>query len=203
MTSFIVQHPLFRSFSELTQTHRPLDLILADHYRHQLLAQELVDLSESLDQEDVCEDAHLIHTYLISGLTEHEAFEEHDLVPILKRRCKHSDNADNLLAILIWDHFVDKDNVEVVNLSLARLARGEKLRDVEGFQANVRRFAARMKQHTLWENKVIVPLARKRLSPVDLAELGERAADRRRQSLWPSLHSDMADGLFRANSRTH
>lgn len=196
MTSTIVQHPLFNFVSELNLVYRPIELILAEHYRHRLMLQELQDLGEALDHPEACENARLIRSYLMTDLPQHEAFEEHDLVPLLKRRCQPSDNIDNLLAILMWDHFVDKDNAEPVNIALSLLVKGRRLREPDSFRSNVRRFSSKMKQHILWENRVILPLAKRRLSPTDLAELGERAAARRRDTLWPSMNPKVSKDLF-------
>lgn len=201
MTATLVQHPLFNFVSELNLVYRPVELLLADHYRHRLMLQELQDLGDDPEHPGACENARLIRSYLTTELPHHEAFEEHDLVPVLKRRCQPTDNIDNLLAILMWDHFVDKDNAEPINIALGKLATGQRLRDPEGFRSNVRRFGAKMKQHILWENRVILPLARRRLSPSDLVELGERAAARRRTTLWPSMHQSAADDLFSVRIR--
>jgi hemerythrin-like domain-containing protein len=197
----ITQHPVFNILPEPGNSQLAIEVILADHYRHRLIAQELLGLSENPDQPDSCENAALIRHYLMTEILQHEKFEEEDFVPMLKRRCLPGDNIDNLAAILMWDHFVDRDNVDPVNSGLESLGKGRGLSDAEGFRASVRRFAAKLWSHIIWENRAIIPLARKRLSPHDLTELGESAVDRRRRSLWPQLYTSLPEGLFGVGSR--
>lgn len=203
MKPTIVQHPLFNFVSDLNLVYRPIELILSEHYRHRLMLQELQDLVDNPEHPGATENAQLIRTYLATELPHHEAFEEHDLVPILRRRCQPADNIDNLLSMLMWDHFVDKDNADPINIALSAFAKGRRFRDLDGFRENVRRFSAKMKQHIIWENRVILPLAKRRLSPSDLVELGERAAARRRNTLWPSMRMEVSDDFFKVGLRPH
>jgi hemerythrin-like domain-containing protein len=44
---------------------------------------------------------------------------------------------------------------------------------------NVREFSETQRRHVTWEDRVLLPLARQRLTPEDLAEIGRSMAARR------------------------
>jgi hemerythrin-like domain-containing protein len=44
---------------------------------------------------------------------------------------------------------------------------------------NVREFSENQRQHVTWEERVLLPLARQRLTPEDLEEIGRNMAARR------------------------
>lgn len=187
MASVVAQHPLFRSPLEEDLKYRPVDMLLADHYRQRLLAADLLGLCNNLGDPDVQGDAGLIRANLSLALRQHEIFEEQDLAPLLKRRCKPTDCIDKIFAILLWIHFIDHDNAATLDAGLLSLSKGFMPRDRDAFLGCAHGFAEKIIQHVLWENRVIIPLARRRLNSTDLQELGEKAAERHRLSLWPSM----------------
>lgn len=198
MASVVAQHPLFRALPESGLKYRTVDMLLADHYCQRLLASDLLNLCNDLGGPDVQGDAHLIRANLGLALAQHEIFEEQDLAPLLRRRCKPADCADRIFAILLWIHFIDHDNAGTLDAGLLRLSEGLMPRDRDAFLSCVRGFATKIIQHVLWENRVIVPLARRRLNSTDLQELGEKVAERRRLSLWPAMRVFPETDMFNA-----
>ncbi len=62
---------------------------------------------------------------------------------------------------------------------LRPIANGGEPADREAFPHDARAFAIFQRRHLGWENGTVLPLARKRLTDADQAELGRRMAARR------------------------
>ena len=56
------------------------------------------------------------------------------------------------------------------------IAKGAKLANPVRMLFNARAFAEAQRRHIAWENNVLLPLARKRLTEADLKELGRNMA---------------------------
>ncbi len=84
-----------------------------------------------------------------------------------------------MLAKLTWEHELDKELVGFIVADLQRLADGFRLANPTRFLSNLRGFAATQQRHLEWEDRVVLPLAQKRLSAEDLAQMGRNMAARR------------------------
>lgn len=188
MTSIIFPHPLFKSFTDVNDDkQRPVDIILGEHYRQRLLVNELLDLSTDLMNPYAAGTARLILYHLFEKRQTHEAFENDELVPLLRWRCQPSDNLESLLARIAWDRLMISGYGKGVKSGLMAIVNGEELTDIFDFRRNVRQFALKLKDHIVWQNRDIIPLVRKRLKGSDLAYLALQLSHRAYEDAGPAL----------------
>lgn len=158
----------------------PVDAILAAHAA-QRAACALLEQVASLGVVDRAT-ANGLRRYLTEDLPLHWQDEEHDLFPLLRRRAQPEDAIGTALARLRHDH----DAAAAVAVTLARvldrMTHGE-MPDVET-RATLRCFADRERRHVAFENAVILPLARLRLTDTDRLTL-HLAMQRRRDVAAP------------------
>lgn len=157
----------------------PLGVILHEHRRQRKICDELDSLANSLGDRPVIERAKALLVYLTEDLPLHTEDEEMDLFPLLARRCVPEDGVDAILEQLSSEHTLDKDVVEFIVSDLKLVAGGMSLANPVRFYMNVHGFAVTHRRHLAWENQVVVPLARKRLTDTDIEELGRAMATRR------------------------
>jgi hemerythrin-like domain-containing protein len=65
---------------------------------------------------------------------------------------------------------------------LEALADGRTLSNPVRLMMNVKEFSETQRQHVTWEERVLLPLARQRLTADDLANIGRNMAKRREES---------------------
>ena len=157
----------------------PLDLIQSEHGHHLELCDRIIELANDQQLEAVAEDAEMLLGYFTEGLPAHAEDEESDLLPKLKSRCQPDDGIDGILSEIEQEHAVDTFLAHHVVLDLKVLASGKKLDQPMRLFNSLRAFAEAQRRHLAWENRVMLPLARKRLSPADLEEMGHNMAARR------------------------
>lgn len=153
----------------------PLDMILADHASQRAACAHL-DQAAALGTVDSLT-ADSLRRYLTEDLPLHWQDEERDLFPLLRRRAAPEDALGPALARLAHDH--DASAAVAVTLArvIDRMTHGE-MPDIET-RATLRSFADRERRHLAFENAVILPLARLRLTEADRLTL-RRAMQRRR-----------------------
>jgi hemerythrin-like domain-containing protein len=78
------------------------------------------------------------------------------------------------------EHELDRGLIEPIVEDLRHIAEGSVLVDSGRFCMYVRTFTVAMRRHLNWENRVVLPLARRVLSKEDRALLRDGIADRRR-----------------------
>ena len=93
---------------------------------------------------------------------------------------KPDDDIEAILATLAREHTLDRFLTYDLRLDLKALISGKKNveRDLSVF-TNMRTFAESQLRHLAWEENVVLPLARERLTPEDLAEMGRNMVTRR------------------------
>lgn len=157
-----------------------VEMIAAAHLEHRQL---LLDLDALVAQH--CPDAAAV-ARLARGLpdvvTLHRIDEEEDLLPLLRRRAGRDDELPATLARLSREHAALGATAEVAGAALDRLAGGL-AGPVDRAALSV--FADVTRRHVLFENAVVLPLARVRLKPADRRALAERMAARRGLCLLP------------------
>ena len=109
----------------------------------------------------------------------HIADEESDLFPLLWQRCLDDDGIDELLALLKKEHEEDDALCAALLAPLRVIVDGGQPDDVAEFVALALGFARLQRRHLGWENGTILPLAERRLTDADQAELGRSMAARR------------------------
>ena len=98
---------------------------------------------------------------------------------LLKELCKIEDGIDHILAELDRDHAVENFLARIIVIDLKTIAAGKSLENPVRFILNLRAFAEGQVRHLIWENNIVLPLARERLGPVHLERMGQNIAERR------------------------
>ena len=89
----------------------------------------------------------------------------------------------NFLALLNDEHEADQDYQLRLLEPLRSIAAGRQPADAVEFGHAARAFSVFQRRHLAWENGTVLPLARKRLSEADQADLGRKMAARRRSPI--------------------
>lgn len=156
----------------------PIDTILADHVRQSDMCDRLAMLADAADVAAVTAESEYLLTMLTVELRRHTADEEADLFPLLRRRCQPEDGIDRILRELSAEHELDQDLVDFIVADLKRLGAGGLANPVR-LLINMRAYADTQRRHIAWENNVVIPIARKRLTSADLTTLRKAMAGRR------------------------
>ena len=158
---------------------RPLEFVLAEHTRQRRVCDWLQGFLDDAEASLATAQARSLLSYLTEDLPDHTLDEESDLFPMLLRRCRPQDRVHEILAQLSWEHKLDKDLVGFIVADLRRLADGFGLANPTRFLSNLRGFAETQRRHLEWEDRVVLPLAQKRMSAEDLVQMGCNMAARR------------------------
>ncbi|MFB3095904.1 MAG: hemerythrin domain-containing protein [Candidatus Acidiferrales bacterium] len=160
----------------------PLTFIRDDHARQLRMCNLLDAFTEKLELEPVMPLASALLEYLTGDLPLHTEDEERDLRPALERRCEPEDNLDDVLKQLTREHELNRDLVSFMIEDLEALAEGRALSNPVRLMMNVKEFSETQRQHVTWEDRVLLPLARQRLTAEDLAAIARNMAARREVS---------------------
>ncbi len=109
----------------------------------------------------------------------HTRDEEEDLFPMLRARCLPEDGIAGALAQLSREHALDGDLAGFIRADLEAVAGGHTRSPPLRLSLNARAFAETQRRHIGWENRLVLPLAKKRLTGSDLERLGRAMAARR------------------------
>jgi hypothetical protein len=160
-----------------------LDMVVAAHLEQRELFAGLDALARAPDPVV----AGALAEALPAAVALHLTDEEEDLFPTLRRRAAPEDGLDATLARLSRDHVALGAASVTVVAALGRMTTGPAHAiDLAALSA----FAAVARRHVLFENAVVLPLARVRLRPADRRALAERMAARRGVCLLPVSRSD-------------
>ena len=157
----------------------PLDAILLEHGRQHAIADWLLALGNSQRLGPVLEEAEALLTFLTLDLLLHHKDEEDDLFPMLRLRCKPEDQIDGIMAQLDRHHAAESFLIRDIAVDLHVIVDGTDLESPARFLGSLCVFAEGQRRHLSWENKAVLPLARKRLTPEDLEALRRKMAVRR------------------------
>lgn len=154
----------------------PLDSIAEDHERVRnmcALIEYIADHPET-HPEIVAQ----VSSFVRSELPALIADESQDLLPLMQRRCQPEDEIDRLRTRLDAEHDTAMYLLPDALKTLDALQAGQ----VELSEASLhllRNFAAHLHRHLIFENAILIPLARARLTPDDLKTLRARMTMRR------------------------
>ena len=115
-----------------------------------------------------------------AAVPRHALDEDDDLASLLRARCTPKDHVEQVLADLSQEHTVDAFLSRHAALDLRALATGRDLDRSSRLFDTLGKLAEDQRRHLLWENEVVLPLARRRLLPEDLEKLSQGMATRRR-----------------------
>jgi iron-sulfur cluster repair protein YtfE (RIC family) len=157
------------------QLASPIDYLFADHFRQRTLCQIIDRIADARECDDECVAA--VVRFLHDDFGPHVLDEEEDLFPLLRRRAEPDDRVEEVLGELSQEHAADKVDALAI---MEGLSDGSgKRRLTKAFRKLLHRFAANERRHLVVENAIVLPLARARLTPDDLRNLGRRMAARR------------------------
>ena len=164
----------------------PLEYLFADHVRQTAICALIYELSDTLESrtpedtlsEETRQKVEQVTHYLDEELPLHIADEELDILPSLRARVRPEDGMDQILEQLGEEHSQDEKLSEELVSALKSALRAPasaptQITDIAG------RFAEAHCGHMKWENEVLLPLARKRLTPEDQKQIGRTMAGRR------------------------
>lgn len=161
----------------------PLDMIAHAH----LLQVQLCDAMEKIADGLPGDVDRRLCAQVASGLKYdlplHHHDEETGLFPLLHARAEAEDNIDGILERLAAEHQSDTDFAGEIAVELELLGRGEGPANPEMVGYMLRGFFERYRRHVHWENTLVMPLARLRLTPDDLDALSRQMERNRSQTL--------------------
>lgn len=156
----------------------PIDCLYAEHFRLQTVCDRLDQLSSEDVTDGARQIAHAIIAYLEQELPRHIADEE-DLLPLLRIRCGPADDIDAALAALDDEHRNETHLCKALLPQLHRLAAGPPREELAEIRGQLSAIAGSIRHHLAQEERLILPLARRRLLPSDICAIGRRMAARR------------------------
>lgn len=155
----------------------PLDYIFADHFRQRSLCRILGELAGAAFDRAM---ARAALDFLRTDFSLHVLDEEKDLFPLLRKRRQRQDRIGDILARLGSEHSADAlDAEQIVAALTGALDEAARAPLDEAARALFARFATNERRHLTAENAIVLPLARARLTDVDLESLGRHMAARR------------------------
>ncbi|MFZ5677564.1 MAG: hemerythrin domain-containing protein [Pseudomonadota bacterium] len=158
----------------------PLDLIESAHHLQARLCDSLELIADGLPSNV---DQALCRSTIRSLQHEmplHHRDEELGLFPLIEKRALPVDNIHDILARLALEHATDESFASELLESLEHLSAGRRLNNPEMVGYMLRSFFESYRRHIAWENTIVIPLARERLTASDLIELGKAMARHRR-----------------------
>ena len=151
----------------------PLDVIASAHDLQFQVCDALERIADGLPGDvdrRLCNQAAI---HLQYDLPRHHQDEEAGLFVILRERLGAGDEIGNILDRLAAEHLDDTDFAAEIAESLDIMGQGGKIANPDMTGYMLRGFFERYRRHIHWENTLIMPLARQRLTPDDLAALSD------------------------------
>jgi hemerythrin-like domain-containing protein len=157
----------------------PLAFLYAEHYRNRVICNTLDAASLPLERSLSIRELEAIVDFYTIDRPFHIADEEDSLFPLLRKRCRPSDNLPEILAQLEAEHRSDQDLVETVLDGFVMLMQHRTVANPDMLVSRSRAMADFQRRHLAWENGVVMPLAKRRLTKADLVDLARAMAERR------------------------
>ncbi len=160
----------------------PLDMIANAHAVQVEMCDAMERIADGLPDEVDRRLCAQVASCLLFDLPLHHHDEEEGLFPLLRARAKPEDGVDKILERLASEHSSDNDFASEIAEALETLGQGGRPANPEMLGYMLRGFFERYRRHVHWENQLVMPLARLRLTREDLAELQSRMNENRRQA---------------------
>jgi hypothetical protein len=157
----------------------PVEYIRADHYRQRQVCALLGEMARHATPESEREAAGVALDYLQRQLPLHVADVEDDLLDRMRKRCLPEDAVGEVVDKLREDYARAARIGQDLLVGLRRIAEGVPLPDLGAFRSLAAAFSETQRRRIAWENDVVLALARQRLQPGDMADLGRAMAARR------------------------
>ena len=157
----------------------PLDLIEHDHLVQSQLCDSLERIADDLPDNVDRQLCRIVIDTLKFEMPVHHRNEELALFPLIENRALPDDNIHDILARLALEHATDESFASELLESLEVLSEGRKLKNPDMVGYMLRSFFESYRRHILWENAIVLPLARARLTSEDLADLSRAMVNHR------------------------
>ena len=159
-----------------------LDMIASAHAVEVQMCDAMERIADGLPDEVDRRLCAQVAACLAFDLPLHHHDEEAALFPLLRQRAHPEDGLDRILERLVAEHSSDNDFASEIAEALEALAQGARPPNPEMLGYMLRGFFERYRRHIHWENTLVMPLARLRLTPEDLHALQARMNENRRQA---------------------
>ena len=160
----------------------PLDVIAHAHAVQMQMCDAMERIADGLPGDIDRRLCAQVATCLQFDLPLHHLDEETGLFPILKRCAQHDDGLEDILNRLAAEHSSDADLAAEIAENLERLCADNGAANPNMLGYMLRGFFERYRRHVQWENTLVMPLARLRLTLGDLEELSALMESSRRKS---------------------
>ena len=157
---------------KLSFARNPLDLISHAHARQMQMCDAMERIADGLPDEVDRRLCAQVASILQFDLPLHH----HD------QRALVEDAIDRILERLAWEHSSDNDFASEIAEALDALGQGSRAPNPEMLGYMLRGFFERYRRHVHWENTLVMPLARIRLTAEDLENLASMMDTNRRQT---------------------
>lgn len=160
----------------------PLDMIANAHAVQVRICDAMERIADGLPDEVDRRLCAQVASCLEFDLPLHHHDEEAALFPLLIKRALPEDGLDRILKRLAAEHTADNDFASEIAEALVALGQGGRPQNPDMLGYMLRGFFERYRRHVHWENMLVMPLARLRLTPEDLSELQAQMSENRRQA---------------------
>ncbi len=165
--------------AKLTSSN-PLDVIAHEHKWQEKLCNALEriadDLPDNVDRMLVA----AVLPMLRVDLGVHIRDEEEGLFPLMRKRSQPGDNFDEIAEVLSLEHSSDEGFADEVLDQLEGLKDGARPQNPDMLGYMLRGFFETQRRHLAWEDAVVLPLARERLTAEDLRQLSRIMLENRK-----------------------
>ncbi|MDF1856829.1 hemerythrin domain-containing protein [Pseudooceanicola sp.] len=156
-------HPI-----DLADFENPLDFLVEEHFRERSLCSVIDAVADTDAPEPVAMTQVL--AFLDAELPTHIQDELTHVFPLLRLRCLAEDEIGPVIDAVVAEHDATTASVQALAGMLKRqLEDGSVWSEAE--RVRLHHFAAHVRRHVVLENAILLPIARARLSKVDLASL--------------------------------
>ncbi len=160
----------------------PLDMIAHAHAVQVQMCDAMERIADGLPDDIDRRLCAQVAACLQFDLPLHHYDEESSLFPLLKMRALPDDGLEGILDRLASEHSSDTDFASEIAESLEVLGQGKKSPNPDMLGYMLRGFFERYRRHVQWENALVMPLARIRLTAEDLDALAASMESNRRQA---------------------
>jgi hemerythrin-like domain-containing protein len=159
-----------------------LDMIASAHAVQVQMCDAMERIADGLPDEVDRRLCAQVAACLAFDLPLHHHDEEAALFPLLRQRAHPEDGLDRILERLAAEHSSDNDFASEIAEALESLGQGARPPNPEMLGYMLRGFFERYRRHVHWENTLVMPLARLRLTLEDLHALQAQMNENRRQA---------------------
>jgi hemerythrin-like domain-containing protein len=160
----------------------PLDVIAHAHAIQVQICDAMERIADGLPDDIDRRLCASVASCLQFDLPLHHHDEETALFPLLRQRAHPDDGIEEILDRLESEHSSDTDFAAEIAESLEQLGQGQRAANPDMLGYMLRGFFERYRRHVHWENTLVMPIARLRLTGDDLAQLAAAMETNRRQS---------------------